>query len=115
MDSQAVNSAGNPKAPTPKPQPSASSSGSKVVATPAPKPAADSVNLSAQAKVLAEVSKGGGTSSSSEQRKFSVTDNNDVVLQVIDPKTQKVVKSIPTEDEMHLKDAIRDGISDITK
>ena len=113
MDSQAVNSAGNPKAPTPKPQPSASSSGSKAV--PAPEPAVDSVDLSAQAKVLAKTSKGAGTSSNSEQRKFSVTDDNDVVLQVIDPATQKVVKSIPTEDEMKLKDAIRDGVSDITE
>ncbi len=108
MDSQAVNSAGNPKPPTaPKPQPASSSSGSKAVAAPDPKPSGDSVEVSVQAKVLAETS--------STQRKFSVTENNDVVLQVIDPKTQKVVKSIPSEAEMQLRNAIRDSVSDITE
>ncbi len=107
MDSQAVNAAGNPKAPTSKPQPSSGDTGSKSVAAPALKSAGDSVDLSAQAKVLAEASSG--------QRKFSVTENNDVVLQVIDPKTQKVVKSVPSEAELQLKNAIRDSVSDITE
>jgi uncharacterized FlaG/YvyC family protein len=38
-----------------------------------------------------------------------------VVLQVVDPKTQKVVRSIPSEEAMQLKNAIRDGISEITE
>jgi uncharacterized FlaG/YvyC family protein len=42
-----------------------------------------------------------------------VTDNNDVIIQVIDPKTQQVVKSIPTEEQIQLKNAVRDGINDI--
>jgi uncharacterized FlaG/YvyC family protein len=42
-----------------------------------------------------------------------VTDNNDVVIQVIDPNTHQVVKSIPTEEQIQLKNAIRDGIKHI--
>jgi len=115
MDTQAVNSAGNPKIPPPKAQSSSSSSGSKAVTTSEPKATEDSVDLSPEAKALVKSNKGGNTSSNSEQRKFSVTDDNDVVLQVIDPKTQKVVKSVPTEEQIQLKNAVRDGISSITE
>jgi hypothetical protein len=113
MDTQAVNSAGNLKAPPPKTQ--SSSSGSVASSVPAPKPSGDSVSLSAQAKDLAQASAGGKTSSIIEQRKLSVTDDNDVVLKVIDPQTQRVVKSIPSEEQMQLKVAIRDGVSNITE
>lgn len=110
MDTQAVNSVGNPIAPTPQ---SPSKAGTKAVSTPAPKSAEDSVDLSSRAQVLSK--KGGQTSSNSEQRKFSVTENNDVVMKVIDPETREVVKSIPSEKEIQLKSAIRDGISNITE
>ena len=115
MDTQAINSAGNPKAPTPKTRSSSSSTESVSSSAPAPKPSGDSVSLSDQAKALAQTKKGGQTSSGSEQRRLSVTDDNDVVLKVIDPKTQRVVKSIPSEEQMQLKVAIRDGISSITE
>lgn len=113
MDIQAVNSAGNPTVRPPKAQTSSSSSGSKAV--PTSETEGDSVTLSTKAQALVESNKGGQTSSNSEQRKFSVTDDNDVVLQVIDPKTQKVVKSVPSEEQMQLKNAVREGISDITE
>jgi uncharacterized FlaG/YvyC family protein len=115
MDTQAVNSAGNPKAPPPKTQSSTASSKPVSDSVPDPKPSGDAVSLSAQAKALAQTSKGGQTLSNSEQRKLSVTDDNDVVLKVIDPKTQEVVKSIPSEEQIQLKIAIRDGVSDITE
>ena len=115
MDSQAVNSAGNPKVQPPKTQSSSSSSGSKVVTTSEPKASEDSVDLSPQAKALSASAQSGQTTSNSEQRKFSVTDENDVVLQVIDPKTQKVVKSVPSEEQIELKNAVRDGVSEITE
>ena len=99
MDTQAVNSAGNPKVPPPKTQSSASSTGSKAVATPETKASGDSVDLSSEAQALVESKKGGQASSNSEQRKFSVTDDNDVVLQVIDPKTQKVVNLFPLKNK----------------
>ncbi len=110
MDTQAIHSTGNPKAPTPKQQTAPPNSGSK--AAPAPKVAEDSVDLSAQARVLADASQG---RSNSEQRKLSVTEDNNVVLQVIDSKTQKVMKSVPSEEEIQLRDAIRKGINDITE
>lgn len=110
MDTQAVHSTGNPKAPAPKQQTAPSNSGSK--ATPTPKVAEDSVELSAQSRALADASQG---RTNSEQRKLSVTDDNNVVLQVIDSKTQKVTKSVPSEEEIQLKDAIRKGINDITE
>ena len=44
-----------------------------------------------------------------------MTEGNDVVIEVIDPKTQEVVKSIPSKEEIQLKNAIRDGINDISE
>jgi uncharacterized FlaG/YvyC family protein len=113
MDIPAVNSAGIPPAQTPKSQSSSSSSGSKSVQTSEPKVLDDKVDLSSKAKVLVENKNGFQTSTTNEQKKFSVTDDNEVVIQVIDPKTQQVVKSIPTEEQMQLKNAVRDGINDI--
>ena len=113
MDTPAVNSAGIPPVRPPKTQPSSSSSGSKSVQTSETKGLDDKVDLSSKAKVLVENKNGVQTSTNNEQKKFSVTDDNDVVIQVIDPKTQKVVKSIPTEEQIQLKNAVRDGINDI--
>ena len=113
MDTPAVNSAGIPPVRPPKAQQSSSSSESKAVQTSEPKELDDKVDLSSKAKVLIENKKGVQTSTNNEQKKFSVTDNNDVIIQVIDPTTQKVVKSIPTEEQIQLKNAVRDRISDI--
>ena len=113
MEIQAVNPAGNPTAP--KPRSSSSSSRSEAGPVPDPKPSGDTVDLSSQGQVLAKTGKSGQTSLNSEQRKFSVTDDNDVVLQVIDPKTQEVVRSVPSEEEIQLRSAIRDGVNEITE
>ena len=113
MDIPAVNSAGIPPVRPPKTQSSSSSSKSKGVQISEPKGLDDKVNLSSKAKVLVENKNGVQISTNNEQKKFSVTDDNDVVIQVIDPKTQKVVKSIPTEEQIQLKNAVRDGINDI--
>ena len=113
MDTPAVNSAGIPAVQPPKTQSSSSSSGSKSIQTSEPKGLDDKVDLSSRAKVLVEGKKGDQTTTNSEQKKFSVTDDNDVIIQVIDPKTHKVVKSIPTEEQIQLKNAVRDGINDI--
>ena len=115
MDTEAVKSAGNPIVPPPKKQPSSSISKPKAVSNSEPKQSGDSVDLSNNAKALAETTNGEGLSLNSKQRKFSMTDGNDVVIQVIDSKTQEVVKSIPSEEEIQLKNAIRDGINDITE
>ena len=113
MDIPAVNSAGIPPVQPPKEQSSSSSSESNAVQTSEPKGLDDKVDLSSRAKVLVEGKKGDQTTTNSEQKKFSVTDDNDVIIQVIDPKTHKVVKSIPTEEQIQLKNAVRDGINDI--
>ena len=109
MDTQAVNSTGNPTAP--KPKPTASSPRSAAESSSAP--TGDTVSLSQDAQDLAQQDKtlsSKTTSSGIEQRKLSVTDNNDVVLEVIDQQTQKVVRSVPSEEQLELRDAIRDEL-----
>jgi uncharacterized FlaG/YvyC family protein len=113
MDTPAVNSAGNPSALLPKSKSPSSNSGSEVVQTSEPKALEDKVDLSSNVRNLVKSKKTSQASTNNEQRKFSVTDENDVVIQVIDPKTHKVVKSIPTEEEIQLKNAIRNGIDEI--
>ena len=112
MDTQAVNSAGNPT--TPKLKPTASSSNS--VAETLSAPTGDTVSLSQDAQDLAQQDKALSsktTSAGIEQRKLSVTDNNDFVLEVIDQQTQKVVRSVPSEEQLDLKAAIRDELDKI--
>ena len=113
MDIPAVNSAGIPPIRPPKAKSSSPGSESKAVQTSEPKGLDDKVDLSSKAKILVDNKKGVQTSTNNQQKKFSVTDGNDVVIQVIDPKTQQVVKSIPTEEQIQLKNAIRDGINNI--
>ncbi len=48
-------------------------------------------------------------------RQLSVTDANDVVLKIVDTQTREVIKQIPSEDELHLKNAIRDGVENISR
>jgi uncharacterized FlaG/YvyC family protein len=112
MDTQAVNSAGNPIAQKLK----------KVKSSPVSEkgystaPTQDTVNLSQKAKILAQTDKLSPSTTvltGSEQRKFSVTDNNDVVLEVIDPQTQEVVRTVPSEEQLELRDAIRNELDKI--
>ena len=109
MDTQVVNSTGNPTAPK---QKQVNSSPLSVKGS-SSFPNQDTVNLSQEAQSLAQrdgASANTANYASSEQKKFSVTDNNDVVLEVIDPKTQEVVRTVPSEEELELKDAIRNEL-----
>ena len=110
MDTQAVNSTGNPTAPKPKPTASITRS----VADPSSAPTGDTVSLSQDAQDLVQQDKASSSkitsAASIEQRKLSVTDNNDVVLEVIDPETQEVVRTVPSEEELELRDAIRNEL-----
>ena len=108
MDTQPVKNVGNPLAA--KPAPAVTKTPSKTSL-----PAEDTVSLSKEAKNLVQrqVEPSSDASLGSEQRKFSVTENNDVVLKVIDPKTQEVVKSVPSEEELQLKNAIRSELDNI--
>lgn len=112
MDTQAVNILGNPT--TLKPKPIASSSRS--AAGSSPDPTGDTVNLSQEAQSLAQLDNASSsktTSAGIEQRKFSVTDSNDVVLEIIDPQTQEVVRTVPSEEQLELRDAIRNQLDEI--
>jgi len=112
MDTQAVNSAGNPTAPKPKP----TASSSRSTAESPPTPTGDTVSLSKDGQGLAQPDKTSSsktTSAGNEQRKFSVTDNNDIVLEVIDTQTQEVVRTVPSEEQLQLRDAIRNELDKI--
>ena len=112
MDTQAVSSAGNPTAPKPKPTASTPSSATGPSST----PTRDTVSLSEEGQGLAQPEKTSSSktaSAGSEQRKFSVTDHNDIVLEVIDPQTQKVIRTVPSEEQLELRDAIRDELDKI--
>jgi len=112
MDIQAINSVINPTAP--KPKPIVSSSRSKEESSSAS--TGDTVSLSKESQYFAQQDKASSsktTSAGIEQRKLSVTDNNEVVLKVIDRQTQEVVRTLPSEEQLELKDAIRDVLDKI--
>ena len=109
MDTQPVKNVGNPLAA--KPTPAVTKSPSKT----SNPPMEDTVRLSKQGQDLSlrQVEASSNSSFGSEQRKFSVTENNDIVFKVIDSKTQEVVKSVPSEDQLELKDAILNELDNI--
>ena len=111
MDAQAINNVVNPTALRPKSTASSSRSdaGASTAAT------EDIVSLSKKGKDLAQqgAETPSATPTGSEQRKFEVTENNDVVLEVIDPQTQEVVRSVPSEEQLDLRDAIRSDLDNI--
>ena len=112
MDAQAINNVVNPTALRPKSTASNSRSdaGASTAAT------EDIVSLSKKGKDLAQQgpeTPSATTLTGSEQRKFEVTENNDVVLEVIDPQTQEVVRSVPSEEQLDLRDAIRSDLDNI--
>tara|TARA_B110000263_G_C15232911_1_gene475520 strand:+ start:701 stop:1084 length:384 start_codon:yes stop_codon:yes gene_type:complete len=72
----------------------------------------DTVSLSqrGQAAVSQEVKDVKGGSVESKLRKVDVMDNNQVVIKIVDSETQKVVRQIPKEEEVRLKQAIQDNL-----
>ena len=112
MDTQTVNSTGNPIAPKIE-KVNSSPLSEKGSSAPINQ---DTVNLSQEAQSL--VQRDGASANTtkyagSEQKKFSFTDNNDVVLEVIDPQTQEVVRTVPSEEELELRDAIRNELDKV--
>jgi hypothetical protein len=71
----------------------------------------DTVELSqrGQAAVSQQVPKNAG----SELRKIDITDDNQVVVKIVDGQTQKVVRQIPREEEMRLKQAMKENLDDL--
>ena len=76
----------------------------------------DTVTLSqrGQAAVSQQVQSNGGGKPGSELRKIDVTDDNKVIIKVVDSETQKVVRQIPKEEEVRLKQAIQKNVDDLT-
>jgi uncharacterized FlaG/YvyC family protein len=112
MDTQAVNSTGNPTAPKPK----TTTHSPRSVAEPTSALTGDTVTLSQDAQSLAQKDKTSTSKTTSDgikEKKLSVTDNNDIVLEVIDPQTQKVIRTVPSEEQLELRDAIRDELDKI--
>ena len=71
----------------------------------------DTVELSqrGQAAVSQQVPKNAG----SELRKIDITDDNQVVVKIVDGQTQKVVRQIPREEEVRLKEAMKENLDDL--
>ena len=86
-------------------------SGAQEVAQEASPPRATSENTARQAERPQTENADPGADTS---RRLSVTEGNDVVLKIIDNKTREVVKQIPSEEELDLRNAIRDGVEKIS-
>ena len=72
----------------------------------------DTVSLSqrGQAAVSQEVKDG---AVESKLRKVDVMDNNQVVIKIVDSETQKVVRQIPKEEEVRLKQAMQENLENM--
>jgi uncharacterized FlaG/YvyC family protein len=72
----------------------------------------DTVSLSqrGQAAVSQEVKDVKGGSVESKLRKVDVMDDNQVVIKIVDSETQKVVRQIPKEEEVRLKQAMQENL-----
>ena len=73
---------------------------------------ADTVSLSqrGQAAVSQQVQSNNSDQTGSELRRIDVTDDNQVIVKIVDGKTQKVVRQIPKEAEVRLKQAIQENL-----
>ena len=72
----------------------------------------DTVSLSqrGQAAVSQQIQSNNAGPTGSELRKIDVTENNQVVIKIVDGQTQKVVRQIPPEEEVSLKQAIQENL-----
>ena len=72
----------------------------------------DTVSLSqrGQAAVSQPLQTRSGGPTGSELRRIDVTDDNQFVVKIVDAQTQKVVRQIPKEEEVRLKQAIHENL-----
>ena len=63
-----------------------------------------------QAAVSQPVQSSSGGPTGSELRKIDVTDDNQVVVKIVDGQTQEVVRQIPPEEVVSLKQAIQENL-----
>ncbi len=60
-----------------------------------------------------EVSTGSGNNNS--QRQIDLTDDQQVVLKIVDQATREVVKQVPPEEQIRLNRAIKNSVEDLTE
>ena len=72
----------------------------------------DTVSLSqrGQAAVSQPLKSNNSGQTGSELRKIDVTDNNQIIVKIVDGQPQKVVRQIPKEEEVRLKQAIQESL-----
>ena len=72
----------------------------------------DTVSLSqrGQAAVSQPLTSNNSSQTGSELRKIDVTDDNQIIVKIVDGKTQKVVRQIPPEEVVSLKQAIQENL-----
>jgi len=75
----------------------------------------DTVSLSqrGQAAVSQRIQSNNAGPTGSELRKIDVTDNNQIIVKIVDGQTQKVVRQIPKEEELRLKQAIQENLDSL--
>jgi fructose-specific phosphotransferase system component IIB len=77
----------------------------------------DTVSLSQRwtsRAVSQQVETSGGNGAGSELRKVDVTDDNKVIVKIIDGRTQEVVRQVPEAEEVRLKQAIQENVDNLT-
>ena len=72
----------------------------------------DTVSLSqrGQAAVTQSLKSNNSGQTGSELRKIDVTDDNQIIVKIVDGKTQKIVRQIPPEEVVSLKQAIQENL-----
>ncbi len=76
----------------------------------------DTVSLSSEGKQALEGSPPPNSEGTqSQQRNFDVTDNNEVILKITDQETNQVVKQIPAEEEVRLRQAVQEGVESLNE
>ncbi len=66
-----------------------------------------------QAAVSQQVENSGGNGTGSELQKVDVTEDNKVVIKIVDGRTQEVVRQVPKE-EVRLRQAIQKNVDNLT-
>ena len=114
MDAQAVNSA--EKIQVPVPRPNSSSGGSRNTVPPSGSPASDptdTVSLSQQGQKAGSAR--AINNSGSELRRLVVTDDNQVIVTIVDARTQRVVRQTPPEEAVRLRQAIQESLESLSE
>ncbi len=121
MDAEAISNAIRASVQGPKPRPSSEGEGETAPPVETQSVPQDTVSLSALGKRVAGLAGSSETgtkpqasgSQVTHQRKFDFTDSNELVLKIIDRRTQQVVRQIPAEELIRLRQAIQNGIENL--